>query len=394
MKEVEKANKEKEKGGSGDGGSTLTEMIEEYQALLNEAESADFTDLERAQVLQTGLTLSGDPVVVFMPRLGFHDSRDSITQLRRMLLLFIKKAHHIVSRQYIFVYDHMQFSIFSQHPLIFRTYNMLPREYKKNISKMYVVHPTFLIRIFFEQGVKHFVSQKFYNKLKFVESVSELQKLIVPLGGVLPAAYIKRGDEKANTSKPRYDPTHMPPLTESFNPDLGTTDIIHQCVSYLNKDNRLQTKGLFRLAGDQALLDLAQARLFGRLDKPPTVIIGIAAYQESVSQVTSKRNPGQAKSTSYSTLVITDIHTVTSIMTQSLRNLPETLITPSVHTSMLELTKKFEKDQNIDEWHSSITPLLNSMPECHISTLRHLLRSGTVLISLTDLCYTSIFPYS
>eukprot|EP00603_Paraphysomonas_imperforata_P011595 CAMPEP_0114450378 /NCGR_PEP_ID=MMETSP0104-20121206/427_1 /TAXON_ID=37642 ORGANISM="Paraphysomonas imperforata, Strain PA2" /NCGR_SAMPLE_ID=MMETSP0104 /ASSEMBLY_ACC=CAM_ASM_000202 /LENGTH=466 /DNA_ID=CAMNT_0001622513 /DNA_START=24 /DNA_END=1423 /DNA_ORIENTATION=+ len=353
----------------------INDVGEEYQALLDEANTEDLSVLERDQILQTGLTLSGDRVIIFMPRLGFHDNRDSNSQLRRMLLL--KKAHSIVSQPYIFVYDHMQFSIFTQHPLIYRTYSMLPRQYKKNIKRMIVVHPNFLIRVFFEHGVKHFVSQKFYNKLKFVDSIIELQPLIMPLGGALPSAFIRRGDAKTTPPKPSYDPAHMPPLTVSFNPSVGTTDIIHQCVTYLTAENRLQTKGLFRLAGDQAVLDLAQARLFGRLDQPPTVIIGTASYQDNANCTSSPPKSAEEtkSSAAFSTLVVNDVHTVTSIMTQSFRHLAESLIVPDVSTrALLSLTRKFEKDHNIDEWHSSVTPLLSSMPECHYSTLQHLLR--------------------
>lgn len=253
---------------------------------------------------------------------------------------------------------------------------MLPRQYKKNIKNMIVVHPNFLIRVFFEHGVKHFVSQKFYNKLKFVDSVIELQPLIMPLGAALPAAFIRRGDAKTTPPKPSYDPTCMPPLAVSFNPALGTTDIIHQCVTYLTAEKRLQTKGLFRLAGDQAVLDLAQARLFGRLDRPPTVVIGTASYEDNVGGDPSSLTvaDGNKSLAAFSTLVVNDVHTVTSIMTQSFRHLSESLIIPDVHTSLLSLTRKFEKDHNIDEWHSSVAPLLSSMPECHFSTLQHLLR--------------------
>lgn len=353
---------------------TPTELSDEYQTLLAEANATDFSDLERSQVLQTGLNSSGDHVLIFLPKLGFHVSRDSNSQLRKMLLFFIKKAHHIVSHPYIFVYDHMQFSIFTQHPVIFRMYSMLPREYKKNISKLYVVHPTFLIRMFFEQGVKHFVSQKFYEKLSFLDSVLDLQPLIMPLGGSLPTAFLKRGDGKTTPPKSQFDPTHMPPLAASFNPDLGTTVIIHQCTTYLSAEDRLKTKGLFRLAGDQAVLDLVRVRNFGRLNDPPLVIIGAAAYESIAPHPPTKGQFSSTKTAAFSTVVVTDIHTVTSIMTQSLRYLPESLIVPKVHKSLLQLTKNLEKENSVEEWHRSVTPLLNSMPECHFRTLNHLLR--------------------
>ena len=351
----------------------MTDVGDNYQALRAEAEEGDFSDLERAKVLQIGTSEKGLPVVIFVPRLGFSDEKkDSVSQLRRMLLLFIKKAHDIVSNPYMFVYDHMSLSIFSQHPLVFRTYNMLPRAYKKNIKKLYVVHPTFLIKLFFEQGVKRLVSQKFYSKLHFVDSVMDLQTLIKPLGGSLPTAYLKRGDEKvAPVTKPAFDPTCMPPLEASFNPELNTTDLIHQCVAFLRKENRLKTVGLFRLAGDQAVLDLAQVRLFGRLERPSTVIIGSDAYVEACQLISDSK---EALTPSFSTLVVTDVHTVTSIIGMALRSLPVSLFIPEYHESLLQLTRKLENDKNMDEWHLSVEPILNSMPECHSKTLQHLLR--------------------
>ena len=218
-----------------------------------------------------------------------------------------------------------------------------------------------------------------------MDSVIDLQPLIVPLGGTLPVAYLKRGDAKEHSAqfKTPYVSSHMPPLEASFNPSLGTTDVIHQCVTFLQAENRLQTEGLFRLAGDQAVLDLAQARLFGRIDHPPSVIIGSEAYQAqdtmmassaSSSATTAGAGAGAGASASYSTLVVTAVHTVTSIMGMSLRHLPVSLIVPEVHTSLLELTKKLEKDHNLEEWHGCVAPLLNSMPESHLKTLQHLLR--------------------
>ena len=182
----------------------------------------------------------------------------------------------------------------------------------------------------------------------------------------------------------------MPPLEVSFNPALGTTDLIHQCVTFLLDENRLQTKGLFRLAGDQAVLDLAHTRLFGRFDLPPTVVIGSEAYLAQfchpspllpLSTTATATTSGSKKGTvaaaggaPYSTLVVTAVHTVTSILGSSLRHLPGSLIVSDVHNSLLELTRELEHGLDLEEWHSSVTPLLNSMPESHIKTLQHLLR--------------------
>ena len=98
------------------------------------------------------------------------------------------------------------------------------------------------------------------------------------------------------------------------------------------------------------------------------------ASSASSSATTAGAGAGAGASASYSTLVVTAVHTVTSIMGMSLRHLPVSLIVPEVHTSLLELTKKLEKDHNLEEWHGCVAPLLNSMPESHLKTLQHLLR--------------------
>lgn len=339
-------------------------MSDEYKALLAEANEEDFSDFEASQVLQSGLDLNENRVLIFLPRFGFREPSQDWTngQLRRMLLFFVWKAHHVCGRPFTLVYDHMKFSLFSQQPLIYRVYSMLPREYKKNISKLYVVHPTSLIRMFFQRGVKHFISKKFYDKLQFVDSIIELQPLIAPLGWMLPVAYLKFGDDKTSRSAVP-DSMHMPPLDVSFVPSLGTTQLIQHCVDYLKAENRLQTKGLFRLAGDQAVLDLARPRLFSGLDSPSSVVIG------------QQQQEAGGEAPRYSTLTVTEVHTVTSILGMSLRHLPEPLISRSAHPGLLEATKSLDcGDLSTEEWLTQADGLLNSMPDCHIKTLQHLLR--------------------
>ena len=143
-----------------------------------------FDDLERSQCIMTGMTSNGVPILAFIPLLGF-EKLNCVTQedkdrtLKRMLLLFIKSADKIVQRGYILVFAYTALSILSQIPLVYKYYKMLPRSYKKNVRKLIVLHPAYLIRSFFEVGVRWFVKSKFYRKLHFLDSVVEVQKYSV-----------------------------------------------------------------------------------------------------------------------------------------------------------------------------------------------------------------------
>ena len=62
----------------------------------------------------------------------------------------------------------------TQKEIISDIYSMLPFRYKKNIKKLYLLHPRTGLK-FFVELTRLFVSAKFFAKIKQLESVRDLQ---------------------------------------------------------------------------------------------------------------------------------------------------------------------------------------------------------------------------
>ena len=330
-----------------DSRNTAEEKELRYQSLLDEASEADMADLERSGCVGVGADRDGGAVLMFIPKLGFARADKSDATLRRMLLLFIKTADAVVKQPFSICYAHTSLSILSQMPLVHKYYKMLPRVYKKNLQKLYVLQPTQIIRVFFEMGVRWFVSEKFYRKLIFVDSISEFQrKHVPPVRCQLPHALIKLEDDEAGLKGSGV----VAPLSASFDRSLSTTRLIHQCCEYI-RQRGLQRKGIFRVSGDEVALILVKTRVQHasyRTDVDSTVVIGDALSLDEFGVFSTKESAsthglggggggvagtgagagaeGAASGVAKSTVVITCVDTTAQVLKMLLRSLPEPLV--------------------------------------------------------------------
>ena len=363
----------------------------EYLDYLKEANETDLQSLERCECVRSSVDNNGKPVLYFLPRLGFIKSQsNSESQLRHMLLLFLKVAHEIVNKcdEYSIVYGHVQLSILSQQPLIFKYWQMLPRRYKKNLKKLYVLHPKMGIKIFFELS-RVFVSTKFYNKLQYVQSIADLEAYISPSVETLPLTYIKFEDE-LNGLKPSGI---MPPLELSFDSSLGTTPLIFNCCAYLRSANAVTRRGIFRIAGSDIALTLAKMRLqydkvydvstYNASSSSRLIIIGKKGREDYASANSKRSHRNEKKCDIYNSLpsiFIDDVDTVAQILRMSLRDLADPLISSTAHASFVETTSKLvDVDQSksdlysIDDWEWDANMILDQMKEENKVTLANLL---------------------
>ena len=308
-----------------------------YHSILEEAAETEMADLERSGCVSVGLdSIRQEPVLMFIPSLGFARADKSDATLRRMLLLFIRTADSIVKQSFSICYAHTSLSILSQQPLVYRYYKMLPRAYKKNLQKLYVLHPTQLIRVFFEMGVRWFISDKFYRKLFFVDNIANLQRIVPPALCPLPHALIKQEDDETG----RKPGGTVLPLPMSFDASLGTTKLIHQCCEYI-RQHGLQRKGIFRISGDEVALILVKTRVQAtsyRAATDRTVIIGATGDNEALPPQSEKgglaesagsaRNNGVAGggNPGLGSVVVTCVDTVAQVLKMLLRSLPEPLV--------------------------------------------------------------------
>ena len=137
--------------------------------------------------------------IYFVPQLGFNASNGDHTYLERMTALFLRTAQNVVHSKYSIVYGHSKYSLYSQAKTLRHLYRILPRHYKKHISRIYVLHPTPKSRAFFKIS-KLFIEDKIAEKVTFVHSISALQALLSPLALRLPPALLRLEDARLPTA--------------------------------------------------------------------------------------------------------------------------------------------------------------------------------------------------
>lgn len=228
----------------------------DFVTYLKEAQDTDLTEIERTGCVRQGCDFKGNHLIVMIPALGLNKQEKPETMFRKMLLLFLLKTHELVGNAYSVVYAHTSIDIINQYPLIYKFYSILPRSYKKNLQKMYVIHPNVGIRMFFEFA-RVFLSHKFYHKLCLLEQIIDFQRIIPPTQLFLPLKFIRKEDEDRELKYCGF----MAPLSNSFDPVLGTVSMMDICMTFLRNKGGLTMSGLFRVPGDENELNLAKIRL-------------------------------------------------------------------------------------------------------------------------------------
>lgn len=357
----------------------------DFNEHLLEAQQADLHDLERSGCVKLGKDNNNENIIIFIPRLGFKTNNEkSELMLKLMLLLFVRSVNEIVNDNYSIVYGHTNMDILNHYPLIYKFYAILPRKYKKNLQKMYIIHTNYTIRMFFEFA-RVFLSNKFYSKLVLLDNILDFQKIIPPTILLLPMRFLKREDDEKNIKY--YG--NFASLIDSFDPSIGTTRVMFVCITFIKHNNGLKREGIFRIPGDDVALSLARTRLqyaynysllsnsnsnnnsasMERIDitkKKNAILIGdVELISNKPSRVQSMIIPKKEhrKSFSYnqqqklsakdtsailsedtptSIVLISDIDTVAQILKVSIRDLPEPLIPFDTYEEMMQLTRSCE----------------------------------------------------
>jgi hypothetical protein len=99
--------------------------------------------------------------------------------LDHLLLFVIKKLDSIVSGEYALVYVQSGSSSANRPAFAWlrKCYRILNRKYKKNLKALYIVHPGFWVRTM-TKLFKPFISQKFWQKLIYVEDIHDIYRFI------------------------------------------------------------------------------------------------------------------------------------------------------------------------------------------------------------------------
>lgn len=89
----------------------------------------------------------------------------------------IKQMEPYVQNDYVIVYFHQGLKEDNKPsiPFLWNSYKDLDRNFRKNLKKLYVVHPTLFIRLIWN-FFKPFISEKFKNKLIYISNLDELKQ--------------------------------------------------------------------------------------------------------------------------------------------------------------------------------------------------------------------------
>jgi len=371
-----------------------------YRKLLEEARESKDSDLERFNCVQHGRSKDGVPILFFAPRLGFGNDLNlpqvqKNRELKRMMLLFIRKANSVVTGPFIMIYAHTPLTILSQQPIIYKYYKMLPREYKKNLLHLYIVHPNFLMRSFFEIGVRWFVSDKFYKKLHFIKTISELQGAVGTNAVQFPPLLIQNEDEefnfmsdkvvesaqKSHTKKNPADSAqvlkHAPSLVDLFDPALGTTRLIDRCCNFIRSSPEgLKRNSIFRMSGDNVILSAVRRRMAsGNVAHYLKIYVGADDPLLVAENETPKAAGAKADSSfTPANIVIDDVDTAANVLKVSLRMWSEPVISMEHYSRLIAATAVYNDTKNEEVWCEAIREITSTMLLEHQAVLEHLMR--------------------
>lgn len=214
-----------------------------------------------------------------------------------------------VHDDYVIVYFHQGLNEANKPSIQFlwNSYKELDRNFRKNLKRLYVVHPTWIIKVIWN-FFKPFISEKFKNKLVYVSSLEQLapalglNQLKLPeniteyvefcrqpfefrhsiigdgnkLNEIVSLCPNHRFDSKLNKSvkNPQPDVERSPdlPKTAQFGVSLKFINenspclnyippIVRKCVDCLSITGVIDTEGLFRRSSNRSIIDDIKRRV-------------------------------------------------------------------------------------------------------------------------------------
>ncbi|XP_034480316.1 rho GTPase-activating protein 68F isoform X1 [Drosophila innubila] len=225
----------------------LCEQSENFQAIKN---TCDFLGTDK----------QGRPII------GIYASRfPEKSQLEGFVRQIIKEIEPYVKNDYIFVYFHQGLKDDKKPSaqFLWNSYKELDRDFRKNLKTLYVVHPTWFIRVIWN-FFSPFISDKFRKKLVYISSLDELRQALGLNKLKLPDT-ICDFDDKQNPSRSRVpqaaNPNGRPTMQFGVSlkfivmhsPCLNSIPpIVRKCVDSLSITGVIDTEGIFRRSGNHA----------------------------------------------------------------------------------------------------------------------------------------------
>ncbi|XP_030386410.1 rho GTPase-activating protein 68F isoform X2 [Scaptodrosophila lebanonensis] len=270
------------------------------------------------------------------------------SQLEGFVRDIIKEIEPFVENDYILVYFHQGLKEDNKPSaqFLWNSYKELDRNFRKNLKTLYVVHPTWFIRVIWN-FFSPFISDKFRKKLVYISCLDELRQALGLSKLKLPdnicdfdnklsssrkhstsspnAAYsTSTSTSGAQRQQQRMSPTTQFGVTLKFivmnSPCLNSIPpIVRKCVDSLSITGMIDTEGIFRRSGNHA---------------------EIMALKERV-------NRGEDVD-----LKNVNVHVIAGLLKSFLRDLSEPLLTFELYdevTKFLEWRTEEERSRNVTQ---------------------------------------------
>ncbi|XP_022247301.1 uncharacterized protein LOC106463955 isoform X2 [Limulus polyphemus] len=141
---------------------------------------------------------SRNAIIVFSAcYLPDHSRQDYSYVMDNLFMYLVTTLDELVAEDYVLIYLHgaTQRNNLPTFGWLKRCYYMIDRKLRKNLKRLYIVHPTFWVKALVLM-IKPFISSKFSRKLEFVHSLKDLS-IIIPVDSVCIPDKVKQFDEES-----------------------------------------------------------------------------------------------------------------------------------------------------------------------------------------------------
>ena len=223
----------------------------------------------------------------------------------------------------------------------------LEKRYKKNLKKLYIVHPTFWLKTMLKL-CKPFISNKFWGKLVYCEELSQLYESVPSQLVQLPTQVKSFRTTKKGKRVAIFGSSLPTALSNNFC-ESGVPLFMEQILVLLEKKGP-ETEGIFRVPGNHSEINQLKEEI------------------EKGEEVEFEKR---------------EIHAVAGVFKLFLREMEEPLIPFSFYSPFLQVQKKSAK--NVEEWVREAKELIEKMPLPNQTLLNRVLRLLSIISSNSSL---------
>ncbi|KAN0034269.1 hypothetical protein ACTFIV_000762 [Dictyostelium citrinum] len=152
--------------------SEMEGITPEYQRLMDKSNSVDFKWIVDNNIfVQVGCDMEGVPVFLLNA-----SNFPPTSQIEPLLIYILKTLEPIVTgNRYTLLYSHALLKQEStpDKSWLNTLYQMLPRNYKKNLKNLYILHPSGWLKILL-LAMSPFLSEKFWSKVEYLDYIQEI----------------------------------------------------------------------------------------------------------------------------------------------------------------------------------------------------------------------------